>query len=254
MDNMQVIQTAPFLSLPREIRDQIYGYLLPYKTAIRVRTQPRRYYRIYNNQLGRLRGTCRQIWDEGSEFLYASSKIKFVEGVREISQGLTNFVPLVGHYIQTIQLRPHFVDTDRGYIQQPDARSYRRSFRPSVGAIGRSCQEEIRRILRLLDLLPRLRALEIHPYGGDLVDFLEPMQYLYVGLIALSGKPNLQEIKIQIKLFGEDKPPRVDAMITLVLSRLLGREPLSAELPDERGYSTITEFPLLRKCTTPSLG
>jgi hypothetical protein len=201
-----------------------------------------------------LRGTCRQIWDEGSEFLYASSKIKFVEGVREISQGLTNFVPLVGHYIQTIQLRPHFVDTDRGYIQQPDARSYRRSFRPSVGAIGRSCQEEIRRILRLLDLLPRLRALEIHPYGGDLVDFLEPMQYLYVGLIALSGKPNLQEIKIQIKLFGEDKPPRVDAMITLVLSRLLGREPLSAELPDERGYSTITEFPLLRKCTPPSLG
>jgi hypothetical protein len=82
---------------------------------------------------------------------------------------------------------------------------------------------------------------------------LEPMQYLYGGLIALSGKPNLHEIKIQIKLFGEDKPPGAYDMKSLVLSKLLGREPLSGELPDERGYSTITEFPLLRKSSIPSI-
>lgn len=244
---MRSSKTASFLTLPREIRDQIYGYILPYKKALRVRTQPRRYYRVYNNQLGCLRSTCRQLWDEGSEFLFAGSRIKFVEGIREISLCLANFIPLVGNYIQTVELRPHFIDTDRGYVLEPHARSYRRSCRVSAGSLGRICQQEIQQILLLLGNLPRLRSLEIRPYGGDLVDFLEPMRCLYGGLIALSGKPNLREIKIQIKLFGEDKPSLAYAMNDLLLVRLLDREPLPDELPDERGYSTIANFPLLSK-------
>lgn len=242
---MRSSQTASFLTLPREIRDQIYSYILPYKKALRVRTQPRCYYRMFNKQLGSLRGTCRQLWHEGSEFLYAGSRIKFVEGIREISQCLSNFIPLVGNYIQIVELRPHFLDMDRGYIREPHARSYRRSCRVSVGSLGRTCQQEIQLILLLLGNLPRLRSLEIHPYGGDLADFLEPMRCLYGGLIVLSGKPSLREIKIHIKLFGEDKPSSASVMDGLV--RLLGREPLPGELPDERGYSSITDFPLLSK-------
>lgn len=238
---------ASFFTLPREIRDQIYGYLLPCKTALRIRTQPRRYYRVYNNQLGSLRGTCRQLWDEGSEFLYAGSRIKFVEGIQEISQCLTNFTPLVGKYIQTVELRPHFLDMTRGYVKTPHARKYQRSTRASVGFIGRPCYQDIQQTLLLLGDLPRLRSVGIHPYGGDLVDLLEPMRCLYSGLIALSGKPNLREIRIQIKLFGDDKPNLAYAMDALLLRQLLGREPLQSELPDGKGYSTITEFPLLRK-------
>ena len=246
---MRTSQNASFLTLPREIRDQIYGYILPYKKALRVRTQSRRYYRIYNNQLGCLRITCRQLWDEGSEFLYAGSRIKFVEGIREISQCLANFIPLVGNYIQAIELRPHFLDMDRGYVREPHSRGYRPSYKVSVGHPGRICQQEIRRTLLLLGSLPRLRSLSIRPYGGDLVDFLGPMRCLYGGLVILSGKANLRDIRIEIKLSGEDKPRLAYTTHALVLSQLLGREPLSDELPDERGYSTITKFPSLNKRT-----
>lgn len=240
-----LIAQSAFLALPQEIRDQIYGYLLPSKTSIRVRTQPRQYYAIYNNEFGRLRGTCRQIWHEGSEFIYASNQIKFVEGVGEISQCLANFVPLVGNYVRVVQLRPHFLDMDRGYVRKPHARSYQKTFRRSTGAIGRTCQKEIQQILLLLGSLPRLRRLEIQPYGGDLIDFLEPMESLYAGLVALSGKPTLQQIQIRIRVVRDDRVRHSYPMDSILLTRMLGRVPLPAELPDERGYSTISEFPLL---------
>ena len=246
---MESSPSVHLLSLPQELRDQIYGYLLPYKTPIRVRTQPRRCYRIYQYEFGRLRCTCRQIWHETSEFLYANSEIRFVEGIREISQGVTNFFRLVGEYIQTVQLRPHFLDMDRGYIREPHARSYRPSFRPSIGSLGRSCQQEILRTILQLGSLPRLHALEILPYGGDLADFLEPMQFLYQCLIALSGKPTLRSIKVRIKfkISGDASPGLAWDRDSLILRQLLGREPSAAELPDERGYSTITEFPLCNR-------
>lgn len=231
-----------FLALSQEIRDQIYEYLLPSKIAIRVRTQPRQYYTIYNNDLERLRGTCRQIWHEGFEFIYASSQVKFVEGVREISQCLATFVPLVRSYVRVVQLRPHFLDMNRGYVRKPHARSYQRTFRRSAGAISRTRQKEIQQILLLLGSLPRLRALKIQPYQGDMIDLVEPMESLYAGLVALSGKPTLQQIKIRIQVVRDN---RLRRSCSILLTQMLGRVPLPAELSDERGYSTISEFPLL---------
>ena len=222
---MHAAQPSSFLALPREIRDQIYGYLLPYRTSIRMITQPK---------IG-WRSSCRQVWAESSELLYGCNKVIIVEGIREIEQSLVEILPLAGEYIRTLHLRPHFLDLGCNPHEAWVERS-------KGSPVCQPRQNEIRRVVLLLQSLPRLRVLEIRPYGTTLVDMVEPMQHLYQDLALLAEKRSLEELRIKIKL--SEANAQVQPCSRAILRRVLKREPLAEEIPDRNGFSKITKLPV----------
>lgn len=221
---MHAAQPSSFLALPRELRDEIYRYLLPYRTSIRMITQPK---------LG-WRSSCRQVWAESSELLYGCNEIIMVEGIREIEQSLVGILPLAGKYIRTLHLRPHFLDLSC----DPHVAWKERN---KGGPVAQPCQNEIRRVILLLQSLPRLRVLEIRPYGATLVDMVEPMKHLYQDLALLAEKQSLEEMLIKIRL---SEPMSVfQPCSRAILRQVLKREPLAEEIPDRNGFSKITKLP-----------